>query len=110
MLKQINSVGVAFRGSLGSVDPLPPPPVNQPPVATDDTINVDFETVFNSNVLSNDSDPDVGDTLTVVGFTQGSRGTVSIASNGDLTYTPGTDESGADSFTYTIEAPDGRDG
>ena len=28
MLKQINSVGVAFRGSLGSVDPLPPPPTS----------------------------------------------------------------------------------
>ena len=54
----------------------------------------------------NDTDDDL-DTLTVTDFTQGAFGTVSQLDN-TLTYTPGPDYEGHDSFTYTID--DGFDG
>jgi hypothetical protein len=89
-------------------------PINKPPVATDDTYiaqrNTDL-TVASPGVLSNDSDPD-GNTLTVVvansqtTSTQG--GTIVWNADGSFVYTPKTDFSGSDAFTYQIS--DGRGG
>lgn len=97
---------------------------NFAPSAADDALATDEDTVLTGeNVLADngagaDSDPN-GDTLTVAGFDATSAGgaTVTIAANGDLDYDPtgvsdfqalAAGESQDDTFTYTIEDPDGR--
>lgn len=73
---------------------------NKSPVANDDSVSVDEDSTILIDVLVNDSDIE-GDTLSITGFTQGTKGTVS--QEGDsLRYTPDADYNGADSFTYDI--------
>ena len=83
-------------------------PVNDAPVATDDTITIAEDAVATTiAVLTNDSDTD-GDTLTIASVTQGSNGAVVITNNGaDLTYQPNANFNGADSFSYTISDGNG---
>lgn len=52
-----------------------------------------------SGLLSNDSDPENG-TLTATLSNSPDNGTVVVNSDGSFTYTPDTDFTGADSFTY----------
>ena len=78
-------------------------PVNQPPVAADDssTTNEDTPlTVAAPGVLSNDSDPD-GDALTAVLATGPADGSVTLSPDGSFLYIPVSGFSGTDSFTYT---------
>ncbi len=80
--------------------------VNDAPVANADVLGTDENTVVTGNVVANDTDVD-GDTLTVQSNTQGAHGSVTF--NGNIaTYTPDTDFSGEDAFTYTIS--DGKGG
>ncbi len=81
---------------------------NHPPAAIDDQLTTAQDTAGDVNVLANDSDPDVGDTLEVSGSTDGTHGSVSCAAAGVCTYTPDTGVTGSDSFTYTVS--DGHDG
>lgn len=53
------------------------------------------------DVLAGDSDPN-NSAISVTAVTQPANGTVSINSNGNLTYTPRTGFVGSDSFNYTI--------
>jgi uncharacterized repeat protein (TIGR01451 family) len=88
--------------------------VNDPPLAEDDTATTDEDnpvTVAAPGVLSNDSDPDVGDNLTVTAVdTSGTAGAVTAwAADGSFTYDPDEQfeylKAGAsttDSFTYTV--------
>jgi uncharacterized repeat protein (TIGR01451 family) len=75
--------------------------VNDPPVANTDTVVTNEDTTVAVNVLTNDTDADL-DTLTVVGSTNGTKGTVTCAASGACTYVPNADQNGADSFTYTL--------
>ncbi|MFC1877149.1 Ig-like domain-containing protein [Thermodesulfobacteriota bacterium] len=76
-------------------------PVNDAPVAYDDTASTPEDTAVVIDVLANDTDAD-GDTLTVGAVTQGTNGSVSITNNGtNVTYSPNADFNGSDSFTYT---------
>jgi VCBS repeat-containing protein len=96
------------------------PPVNHPPVAVDDAATTDEDnpiSVVAPGVLINDSDPDVGDTLTVTAVhTSGTVGTVtSWSADGSFTYDPNgqfedlqAGNSTTDSFTYTVS--DGHGG
>ena len=79
-------------------------PVEDPPVAVDDTKTVGATAGATAiDVLANDSDPDAGDTLTITGKTDGAKGTVVITGGGDgLTYEPTAGQLGPDTFTYTI--------
>jgi Ca2+-binding RTX toxin-like protein len=52
-------------------------------------------------VLANDTDVD-GDTLSIGSFTQPAHGTVTNNGDGTLTYTPITNFTGEDGFTYTV--------
>lgn len=82
-------------------------PLNQPPVANDDSATVIRGGSVTVDVLSNDNDPD-GDSLTITSHTNGSHGTVSNNGNGTLTYThDGTTGHSSDSFTYTISDGNG---
>jgi VCBS repeat-containing protein len=81
---------------------------NNTPVAANDTYTTNEDTALNIDapgVLSNDSDSD-GDTLNTVKMSDPSHGTLTLNSNGSLTYTPASGYSGVDSFTY--RASDGQ--
>jgi hypothetical protein len=81
---------------------------NDPPTATDDTAQTSAASPVTISVLSNDSDPD-GDTLTLETIVQSpSNGNATIGANGQITYTPFSDFTGSDSFTYRVS--DGNTG
>jgi len=84
---------------------------NTTPVAGDDVAAAGEDAAIAGNVLANDSDPDVGNTLSVVAFTATSLlgATVTVAANGAYTYDPtvalqslAAGETVVDTFTYTI--------
>ncbi|HZY83997.1 MAG TPA: Ig-like domain-containing protein, partial [Gemmataceae bacterium] len=76
------------------------------PTATNDSYgarkNVPLS-VAAPGVLANDTDP-YGDPLTAVLVSGPSHGTLALSANGSFTYTPATDYTGADSFTYQAVA------
>jgi len=75
-------------------------PVNDPPVAQDDSDSTEEDTAIDIDVLANDSDPD-DDDLIVQSVTQPNNGTTT--NNGsDITYVPDADFHGVDTFTYTV--------
>ena len=75
-------------------------PINDAPIAQNDTASTLEDTPIIISVLNNDSDID-GDLFTIHSVTQGANGTVT--SNGTaVTYTPQLNFNGTDSFTYTI--------
>ena len=78
-------------------------PVNDPPVAVDDTATTDEEIAVDVPVLVNDTDVE-GDTLAISSFTQpaAAEGTVTQVGPGTLRLTPATDFSGAATFTYVV--------
>ncbi len=81
-------------------------PVNDPPVAVDDSAVAVMDLSVAIPVLNNDSDVD-GDGLTVVAVGGAQHGTA--ATDGTIvTYTPTAAFTGTDSFTYTID--DGASG
>jgi VCBS repeat-containing protein len=77
-------------------------PVNDAPVAEDDTYTANEDTplvVPAPGVLGNDSDVE-GDHLTAVLVSGPSHGTLTLNPNGSFTYTPAENFFGTDSFTY----------
>lgn len=80
-------------------------PINDAPVAVDDTKATPSDTAVNIDVMDNDSDPE-NDTLTITAVTQGSKGVVTHDGTA-VTYTPNAGEAGNDSFTYTVDDGNG---
>ena len=80
--------------------------INDPPIAADDAAIMDEDVSVWINVLSNDSDPN-GDNLinSSIDITDGpSSGTCFLnGTTGEIKYTPDTNFSGEDSFTYTVD-------
>lgn len=77
-------------------------PVNDAPVAADDTAGTNENQSTNIAVLQNDDDVD-GDTLSVTSTTApGQGGSVTIESDNTLTYAPATDFVGTETFDYTV--------
>jgi VCBS repeat-containing protein len=78
-------------------------PVNDPPVAVNDTYttleDVPLIVPAASGILTNDTDVE-GDALTVALVSDVSNGTLNLNTNGSFTYTPATNYNGSDSFTY----------
>ncbi len=75
-------------------------PVNDSPIAQNDTASTPEDTPVIIPVLNNDSDVDAN-SLTVNSVTQGANGI--ITTNGTVvTYTPNLNFNGIDSFTYTV--------
>ncbi|NOR49209.1 MAG: S8 family serine peptidase, partial [Methanosarcinaceae archaeon] len=84
-------------------------PVNDIPVALDDSYSVNEDTSLDvpaAGVLSNDTDAD-NDALSAELVAVPSNGTLTLNSNGSFTYTPVASFNGADSFTY--KANDGME-
>ncbi len=82
--------------------------VNDAPVVADDGVDVmEDGAVSGIAVLANDTDAD-GDLLSVDSVTQPAHGTAVLNANDTVSYTPGTNYCGPDSFGYT--ASDGNGG
>src|SRR5207247_2640554 len=88
-------------------------PVNDPPgtsgaVVADDSYTTPEDTTLTVNapgVLANDGDVD-GDALDRMLVVEGTRGTLTLSTNGSFVYTPALNYNGLDSFTY--KANDGQ--
>src|SRR5882672_8691187 len=80
-------------------------PLNDPPVAVNDTATTPEDTSVSIPVLANDSDVD-GDPLTIT-TASGTNGTVSIVGT-NLVFTPATNFNGVATLSYTIS--DGHGG
>src|SRR5207245_3727284 len=74
-------------------------PVNDAPVAHDDTATTDEDTAVNVPVVANDTDVD-GDALSVVAVTQGAHGSVANNADGNGREHAGAQVSGGRRITY----------
>ncbi|MCA9212070.1 MAG: tandem-95 repeat protein [Planctomycetales bacterium] len=81
-------------------------PVNDNPVASDDTFTVNENSSISGNVTASDVDVD-GDPLTATLLTPPANGTLVLNANGSFTYTPDADYDGPDSFQYQIDDGNG---
>ena len=86
---------------------------NQPPVAQDDAFSEDQDIDILGNVLADngsgvDSDPDLDPLNVVAGVYATANGSVTLAANGDFTYTPNAGFFGVDTFDYTLEDGQGN--
>ncbi|MFT4924767.1 MAG: hypothetical protein ACI8WB_000851 [Phenylobacterium sp.] len=79
-------------------------PINDAPVAANDTTSTTEDTALVIDVLANDTDVDGQsdiDSATLVMVTEPANGTASIV-DGKFDYTPNANTSGSDSFGYTV--------
>lgn len=78
-------------------------PVNDPPTAVRDSVNVDPKKTITGNVLDNDFDID-GDLITVSGslITLPANGTALVSPNGEFTYVSNAAFRGIDSLVYEV--------
>lgn len=81
---------------------------NDDPVAVDDVAETLEDVPVTIDVLANDSDPDDGDTISIVELSGGAFGSTTDNGDGTVTYTPNPNANGVDEFTYTIS--DGKGG
>jgi VCBS repeat-containing protein len=94
-----------YRANDGSVDSnvvtvtITVNPVNDAPVAVNDTASGNEDTPITGSVLTNDSDVE-SSPLTAALVTGPANGTLSFNADGTFTYTPNLDFNGTDSFTY----------
>ena len=92
-----------FRRSEPAIVSITVRPVNDPPVANDDSYQTDEDVTLTigltESLLANDIDVD-GDSLSVEIVDSTSNGTLSLDANGGFEYVPNQDFSGQDSFTY----------
>jgi VCBS repeat-containing protein len=89
-------------GTAGPVTATPTAP-NQAPTATPDTYTTDNQTPLQvpaPGVLTNDTDPNTGDTLTAKVATTPAHGSLTLQPDGSFTYTANTGYVGPDAFTY----------
>ncbi|MBG1269058.1 beta strand repeat-containing protein, partial [Nostoc sp. WHI] len=83
---------------------------NDAPVAVNDSITTNKNTpiiISATTLLSNDTDVDVSDVLSIAGLTQPSQGSLVNNGNSTYTYTPVENYFGSDGFTYTISDGNG---
>lgn len=74
------------------------------PVAGDDSYTTPYATPLAANVLGND----VGSNLSAAVLTTPQHGSLSLAPNGDFSYTPAAGFSGSDGFTYAVQDASGQ--
>ncbi|MEM7744935.1 MAG: Ig-like domain-containing protein [Pseudomonadota bacterium] len=76
-------------------------PINDAPIANDDTFDTDEDRSVTMDLLANDTDPD-GDTLTITSVGEVENGELVLNEDGTVTFTPDADFHGEVSFTYEI--------
>jgi len=89
--------GVAYSTNYVNVS-IDVTPVNDVPVADDQSVTTDEDTAVNITLTGSDVD---GDTLTFIVVTQPAHGTLSGTAP-NLTYTPAANYHGSDSFTFKV--------
>ena len=77
-------------------------PINDAPVAFDDSVKTTQNQAVTFFPLSNDGDPDEGDTLALLSITGTTNGTTRVNADGSATYTPNGGFTGAETLTYVI--------
>ena len=83
-------------------------PVNDPPVAANDTAQTPIDTAITINVLANDTDRDGSiDPATCAVSVAPANGSAVPQGDGTVLYTPNTGYSGPDTFTYTVRDNEG---
>lgn len=75
--------------------------INQAPLAVNDQVAGDINQSITIQPLINDSDPNIGDILSVTNFTEPQHGTVVLNGN-TFAYTPEPGYTGSDYFIYTV--------
>ena len=78
---------------------------NTGPTAVNDNVAAIEDTAITitaASLLSNDTDPDAGDTRTLVSVASGQNGTAVLDQSGNVIFTPAANFSGTASFTYTM--------
>jgi hypothetical protein len=100
------SVSDGNGGSDTAVVTITVEPVNDAPVAADDSATTNQETAVTVDVLANDSDID-GDSLSVSSASNPPNGSVVINGDDTITYTPDPGFVGVDSFSYTVSDGNG---
>lgn len=111
LTNDLGNTGVSGPQSDSNTVTITVTPVNDNPVAVDDTFSVQEDSVDNAlTVLVNDdSVADPTDVLTVASVTLPMHGTARVAAGGGtVLYSPARDFTGTDSFTYTVS--DGQGG
>ena len=79
-------------------------PVNDTPIANDDTVLTNENNSILIEVTLNDDDPDgTIDPATIMIDHAPASGTVQVAGDGSITYSPNADFNGIDQFTYTVK-------
>ena len=82
-------------------------PVNDPPVAVDDSLTVAEDSGTTAgNLAGNDTPSGDGGNVWALG-TPASNGSAAVNSDGTFSYTPNANYNGADSFTYTLTDANG---
>jgi len=76
--------------------------VNDAPTAVNDSATTNEDTPLSIAVLANDTDPDAGDTHSLVSATGAQHGTLALSGD-HVVYTPNANYNGADNFTYTMQ-------
>ena len=80
-----------------------------PPVANDDNVATNTNTAITIDVVANDTDPDNDIDPTSTSLRLGpTNGNATVNTDGTITYSPNTDFSGVDSFTYFIADNNGQ--
>ena len=97
-----DSKGLPATGNVVVTITASPEVPNRVPVASDDAYTVNSGSTTALTVLSNDSDPDTGDTVSLSSITPPSVGQVRIDGR-QLMYTAPVNFAGQDRFTYTIK-------
>ena len=77
-------------------------PSNDAPIAVNDTAMTNEDTTVSIAVLANDSDPDSGDTLSIIAVGLPLSGTANISGTVAIIYTPTLGFIGTDIFGYTV--------
>ena len=103
MYEAVDSNGLASNDATVTITVIP---VNDAPVAVDDTAQTNEDTNVTINVLANDTDADTGDTKSIQSVTQPTNGTVTNQTT-DILYTPNANFYGTDSFSYTMQDANG---
>jgi hypothetical protein len=100
------SVSDGNGGSDTAVVTITVEPVNDSPLAADDSATTNEETAVTIDVLANDSDVE-GHALSIISVSTPGDGNAVLNGDDTITYTPDSGFVGVDSFTYTISDGNG---